>query len=101
MRSVLGKFLLITLTSSITLFFMLHSIEIEDTDNAINQSRLVVWDIINFEIFGIAFLVHTILPIFVYFLLIRIYLGHVYSLNRLISNKYCFYKNDDDSDNLD
>lgn len=84
------KFMVLQCVSFLVLVTMLFVIPIGN-DDKLNNVKM--WDIINLEIFGIAYLVHSLIPIFISFVLIRLYLGHVYSLNKLVSRKYGYQIN--------
>ncbi len=47
-------------------------------------------------------MIHTLLPLFISFLLLRLYLGQTFHLNHLVSRKFSFHQNNDDANsNLD
>lgn len=58
--------------------------------------------VINYELLSVAYLLHTLLPLFIIFLLLRLYLGQTYTLNKLVSRKFSYHDNtSDDNSNLD
>ncbi len=91
------KFLTIQLISLFILLAVLYTTPI--SQQLPNSSLL---SLVNTQTFMCCFAIHSFLPLLIMFFLLRVYLGHVYILNKLVSRKFNYHQNSDDSEsNLD